>query len=153
MKMLRSVTLALFALVALLSPVAALAYTATITPHVTSVNGRTCTYYNVAETSARDTSEFSITGVPVIGTIWIYHADRTAGTGLTINPIVCRAVGCVTATIDHVGTALTTGDYVLEEDPTGYISPAGTLFIRSRPSSVVTDHSITSEILICPGLP
>ena len=129
-----------------------MAYAATATVTRELLNGAWVTRVSLVETEARDTSEATIPGLPVIGVIREYRATRTAGTGTLINPKIGNAATFVVSTQAHVGTISVTAAHVHEQTPLRYDSPTGKLYVRSSPNSVVSDHSITTVILISDGV-
>lgn len=115
-------------------------------------NGRWLSRVALTETEARDTSEATITGVPIQGTIIEYKATLTAGTGTTINPALGNLATFVASTQAHLGTSSVTAVHVHDQVPLRYDAPTGTLYVRSTPNSAVADHSISTVILIADGV-
>ena len=104
------------------------------------------------ETEAASGSEWSVSGLPVVGTITHYKATLTAGTGTTINPKMGRAAAFVVSTQDHVGTNSTTAAHINDGSDLRYDKlTAGVLYGRSSPNSAVADHSIATEITVVEG--
>lgn len=107
----------------------------------------------IEETGSRDTTEVACTGVPAWGTIVLYHATLTAGTGTTIHPLIGTAASFTATGLDYVAAATATAAVINEQGATAYYSATGKLYIRSAPNSTVTDHAISTEILIREMLP
>ena len=130
-----------------------MAYTANVsTPSAQMKGGQRLVYVTITETEARDTSEFSITGLPKIGTIVYYKATLTAGTGGTIQPKIGRAASFAESTQNHVGTQSVAKSHHNDTSKLVYSSPTGTLYIRSWPNRTATNHAITTEVIILAGV-
>lgn len=131
-----------------------MAYTATVSgPTITVLNGRTFYRWTITEVEASQTSEFAISDAPLIGTIVLYNATRTAGTGVNINPTIGRASGFVSNTQNEIGTNTTTAGHINDASNLRYNGITnGKIFIRNTPSSAVADHSISTEIEIISGV-
>lgn len=126
-----------------------MAYTAVVSPLQINGNFRPrMVRVTILETEARDTSEFSITGLPPYGTIVLYKATLSSGTGTAIQPKIGRAEGFSTTSLDLVGTQESASSYINDAAPLYFVSPTGTLYIRSSPNSSVADHTIRTEIVI-----
>lgn len=140
------------ALLVVFPRVAAAAYTITgVTGPVTSIGGREQWVVTVTETGVRDTSEVTILGVPVCGTIVSVRAKLTAGTGTTVHTRVGTAAAFVADSYDERLEATATAAQYVEVGSAPYCSSARTLYLRSAPNSVVTDHAITTELIIVAG--
>ncbi len=114
--------------------------------------GRRTWLITVSETLAASGSEFSIFGLPIVGTIVRYGATLTAGTGTTINPILGRASGFAANTQDWIGTQTTTGAHIADITNLRYrLTSAGTLYVRSTVNSATADHTILTEIEVVEG--
>ena len=131
-----------------------MAYVATVSdPTIKVINGRTHYRWTISEVEAASGSEFSIGGAPLVGTIILYRATRTAGTGTTINPIIGRAASFVASTQNHIGTNSSTAAYINDASNLRYNGiTAGKIFIRSMPNNAAADHSISTEIEIVEGV-
>ena len=109
--------------------------------------------FDVSEIEAAAGSEFSIGGLPPVGTIVAYKATLTAGTGTTVNPSVGSAAsftttGSAAARQGHVATNTTTAAHVNDRTPLPYHAPSGTLYFRSAPNDLTADHTILTRIVI-----
>lgn len=155
-KLLLRIAAVLFALLLVLPAEAFAAYTCTISTQETifGVDGRKYMHIILAETEARDTSQCTITGVPPLGTVVSYRADRTAGTGATIDPLIGLSSGFAASSINQVWDSPTTADFVTFQGMVFvYYSSSGTLYLLSRPNNIATDHSISTDLLIAFGGP
>jgi len=118
--------------------------------------GRYIWRVSFTETEASSTSQWTVSdgSLPLSGTIILYTATRTAGTGTTIQPEIGRATGWTINTQDHIARQTSAAAHI--HDSTGAIyalvtaSPA--LFGRSTPNSAVADHTIYTELLIIDGV-
>lgn len=126
------------------------AATVTVTP-VAMAGYRQQILVTIAETGNRDTSEVTISGVPLCGTIVAYRASRTAGTGTTIHPRLGLSASFTADGIDEILEATATAATINEVGSAPYCTTTGTLYLRSAPNSVATDHSITTRIVIVAG--
>ena len=129
-------------------------YVSTVVGPTTSViKGRNTYRWTVAETGAAPTDTFTITGAPPVGTISLYRANLTAGTGITINPRVGRTLAFTTATNDVIGVSATTAALINDGTPLKYSGLTnGNVYGRSLPSNAAADHSISTEIVIIEGV-
>lgn len=134
----------------LMPSVALAAATVTVSP-IASVSGRQQFVVSVAETGNRDTSEVTISGLPVCGTIVQYRATRTAGTGTTIHPRLGLSASFTADGVDEILEASATAATLVEVGSAPYCSPSGTLYLRSAPNSSATDHTITTTIVVVAG--
>lgn len=141
----------------LLVPELGWAYTCTVTPPVVfyGVDGAKYAHVVVTETAANNASECAITGLETFGSAISYRADRTAGTGATINPIVGLTPGFTASSVNQVWLSSTTADFVTFQSSMVFVyySSTGTLYFRSQPNSVAVDHSISTDILFSYGKP
>lgn len=131
-----------------------MAYVSTVTgPTINVIKGRATYRWTVAETGAAPTDTFTITGAPVIGTVMLYRANLTAGTGVTINPRLGRTLAFTTSTNDVIGVSATTNALINDGTPLKYSGlTAGNIYGRSLPSNAAADHSISTEIVIVAGV-
>jgi hypothetical protein len=131
-----------------------MAYAATVSsPTITVVNGRRHFRWTISEVEAATSSEFIITGAPQIGTLVLYNATRTAGTGTTINPLLGRAAAFASGTQNHIATNATTAAHIGDASNVRYSGlVSGEIFVRNNPNNVTADHSISTEIVIVEGV-
>ena len=129
-------------------------YVSTVVGPVTSViRGRATHRWTIAETGAAPTDTWTITGAPAVGTVTLYRANLTAGTGVTINPRLGRTLAFTTTTNDVIGVSATTNALVNDGTNLKYSGlTAGKIFGRSLPSNAAADHSISTEIVIVEGV-
>ena len=127
-----------------------MAYAAAITTEIKTISGRRHYLISVAETEARDTSEFEITGLPEAATLVLYRATLTAGTGGTITPIGGNVTG-FTASTQGQEFAITGAAHVNESTHVPLRLVGNKLVIRSAPNDTATDHSISTLITIVEG--
>lgn len=120
--------------------------------------GRRFIAISFSETLARDTSEWTVTGLPRCLTLYRYNATLTAGTGTTINPKLGRATGWTASTQNDIGTNTTTAAHINDNTKVGFVLLAsvtgddiGTLFGCSQANSTAIDHTIATELLFCVG--
>lgn len=116
-----------------------------------TVGGRAQLLVTVTETSQRDTSEVTISGLPRCGTIVAYRATLTAGTGTTIHPRLGLSASFTADSADEVLEATGTAAILNEVGSTPYCTASGTLYLRSAPNNTATDHSITTRIVVVSG--
>jgi hypothetical protein len=124
--------------------------TADQTPTIDVVGGRTHYRWTVNETLASQTTEFVIAGAPLVGTMTLYEAKLTAGTGTLINPRIGRTAGFA---LTDVGarTNATTAARIDDAASVRYTSTTGKLYCRNYPNNAAADHSISTEIVIVAG--
>jgi len=122
-------------------------------PTINVIKGRATYRWTIAETGAAPTDTWTITGAPAVGTVTLYRANLTAGTGVTINPRLGRTLAFTTTTNDVIGVSATTNALVNDGTNLKYSGlTAGKIFGRSLPSNAAADHSISTEIVIVEGL-
>jgi len=122
-------------------------------PTISVIKGRATYRWTIAETGAAPTDTFTITGAPAVGTITLYRANLTAGTGVTINPRLGRTVGFTTTTNDVIGVSATTAALINDGTNLKYSGlTQSKIFGRSLPSNAAADHSISTEIVIVEGM-
>ena len=129
-------------------------YAATVVgPTISVIKGRNHYRWTVAETGAAPTDTWTITGAPAVGTVTLYRANLTAGTGVTINPRLGRTLAFTTSTNDVIGVSATTNALINDGTNLKYSGiTAGKIFGRSLPSNAAADHSISTEIVIVEGM-
>ena len=122
-------------------------------PTISVIKGRATYRWTVSETGAAPTDTWTITGAPAIGTITLYRANLTAGTGVTINPRLGRTLAFTTTTNDVIGVSATTAALINDGTNLKYSGlTAGKVYGRSLPSNAAADHSISTEIVIVEGV-
>ena len=129
-------------------------YAATVVgPTINTIKGRATYRWTISETGAAPTDTFLITGAPAIGTVVLYRANLTAGTGVTINPRLGRTAAFTTTTNDVIGVNATTAALINDSTPLKYSGlTAGNIYGRSLPSNGAADHSVSTEIVIVSGV-
>jgi hypothetical protein len=129
-------------------------YVSTVTgPTISVIKGRATYRWTIAETGAAPTDTWTITGAPAVGTITLYRANLTAGTGVTINPRLGRTLAFTTSTNDVIGVSATTNALINDGTNLKYSGLTGAnIFGRSFPSNAAADHSISTEIVIVEGM-
>lgn len=128
-----------------------MAYVATVTTVKKASQGRNYVIVTIEETGARDTSEATIPGVPVLGRIIDVSATKTAGTGTTVDPEIGTVVGWTDLTQGEVWQNGAAAAHIDAQPAKSYYSPTGTLYLRSSVNNVATDHSISTQIIIAEG--
>lgn len=128
-----------------------MAYLATVSVVKKASQGRNYYIVTVAETAARDTSEATIPGVPVLGRIIDLTSTKTAGTGTTVDPEIGITSGWADLTQNEVWQNGAAAAHVDAQPAKSYYSPTGTLYLRTSVNNVATDHSITTQIIIAEG--
>ena len=130
-----------------------MAYVSTVTgPTISMIKGRATYRWTVSETGAAPTDTFTLTGAPPIGTVVLYKANLTAGTGVTINPRLGRTVGFTTTTNDVIGVNSTTAALINDSTQLKYAGLTGAkIYGRSLPSNGAADHSVSTEIVVAEG--
>lgn len=128
-------------------------YVSTVVGPVTSViKGRNHYRWTVSETGAAPTDTFTLTGAPTTGTVTLYKANLTAGTGVTINPRLGRTLAFTTTTNDVIGVNSTTAALINDASNLRYVGlTAGKIYGRSLPSNAAADHSVSTEIEVVEG--
>lgn len=131
-----------------------MAYLATVSgPTKNVINGRIHYRWTISEAEAASGSEFKLSEAPLTGTVILYQATLTAGTGTTINPTMGRAASFVASTQNHMGTNSSTSVHINDGSNLRYAGlVAGEIFIRSTVNSAVADHTILTEIEIIEGI-
>lgn len=131
-----------------------MAYVSTVTgPTINTIKGRATYRWTISETGAAPTDTFLITGAPAIGTVMLYRANLTAGTGVTINPRLGRTAAFTTTTNDVIGVSATTAALINDGTPLKYSGlTAGNIYGRSLPSNAAADHAVSTEIVIVAGV-
>ena len=119
-------------------------------PTVSVIRGRRHFRWVVAETLASQTTEFVIAGAPLIGTMTLYQAKLTAGTGTLINPRIGRAAAFALTDLGAYTSSLTAA-VINDATNLRYTSTTGKLSIRNYPNNAAADHSISTEIEIVEG--
>lgn len=119
-------------------------------PTITVIGTRTHYHWTVAETLASQTTEFVIAGAPLVGTMTLYQAKLTAGTGTLLNPRIGRSAGFA---LTDLGAHTSTLTAAVIDDATNlrYTSTDGKLHVRNYPNNATADHSISTEIEIVAG--
>lgn len=128
-------------------------YASTVTgPIISVVHGRAHYSWTVVESGAAPTDTFTLPGAPTVGTLKLYRAILTAGTGTTINPRLGRTLAFVVSTQDWIGTSSTTAAVINDASDLRYSAlPAGKLYGRSLPNNAAADHTISTEIVVVEG--
>jgi hypothetical protein len=130
-----------------------MAYASTVVgPTINVIKGRATYRWTIAETGAAPTDTFTLTGAPAIGTVVLYRANLTAGTGATINPRLGRTLAFTTTTNDVIGVNSTTAALINDSTSLKYSGlTAAKIYGRSLPSNAAADHSVSTEIVIVEG--
>lgn len=130
-----------------------MAYAGTVTKRENRKGGRRIISLDIAETEARDTSEWSYGPLPRFVTMTHYQATRTAGTGTTINPRLGTATGWTASTQSDIGTNTTTAAHINDQTLVRIDGGAEgwTLYGKSQPNSSATDHTISTKIALLVG--
>lgn len=114
--------------------------------------GRKVYRWTVTETGAGQANDFVLDGAPPNGTVTLYRAALTAGTGTTINPRLGRANGFALTGNDWIGTNGTSSATINDASSVHYSGLVGAkLYVRSYPNNAAADHSISTEIVIVAG--
>ena len=122
-------------------------------PTISVIKGRATYRWTVSETGAAPTDTWTITGAPAVGTVVLYRANLTAGTGVTINPRLGRTLAFTTTTNDVIGVNSTTAALINDSTPLKYSGlTAAKIYGRSLPSNAAADHSISTEIVVVEGM-
>lgn len=134
-----------------------MAYSATVTSHRYLSNDRKLYHtFKIVEAEAQATSEWSIT-VPKVGTIVLFQADITSGTGTTIQSKVGKATGWSASTVDAISQQAVAAAYLYDTTQIPYSlhgttdANQGTMYGRSVVNAG-TDNAITTVIVICEGV-
>lgn len=114
-------------------------------------NGRRCWRWRVTETEASSGSEFTLYGVPSVGTITLINSKLTPGSGTTVQPEVGRGASWVDDSIDDIGRIDAAGR-AREEQNRRYTLNAGQAFVvRTQVNSGSADNTVVTEITIYAG--
>jgi hypothetical protein len=129
-------------------------YAATVVgPTINVIKGRAHYRWTVSETGAAPTDTWTITGAPAVGTVTLYRANLTAGTGVTINPRLGRTLAFTTTTNDVIGVSATTAALINDGTNLKYSGlTAGKIYGRSLPSNAAADHAVSTEIVVVEGM-
>ena len=132
-----------------------MAYAATVNVTSGVTSGRRWWFVSITETGASSTSEWSVPAsehLPEQGTITLYKADLTAGTGTTIQPKLGRATNPTVDTQNWIGQIAAAGAAINDASRLYFSGlTGGILYGRSTPNNAAADHSITTEITIWDG--
>ena len=121
-------------------------------PTISMIKGRATYRWTISETGAAPTDTFTLTGAPPIGTVVLYKANLTAGTGVTINPRLGRTLAFTTTTNDVIGVNSTTAALINDASNLRYAGLTGAkIYGRSLPSNAAADHSVSTEIVVVEG--
>lgn len=121
-------------------------------PTISMIKGRATYRWTVSETGAAPTDTFTLTGAPAVGTVVLYKANLTAGTGATINPRLGRTAAFATTTNDVIGVNSTTAALINDASNLRYAGLTGAkIYGRSLPSNAAADHSVSTEIVVVEG--
>ena len=121
-------------------------------PVIAVIRGRAHYRWTVLETLASQTTEFALPGAPAVGTVTLYRAVRTAGTGTLLNPRLGRAAGFALTGNDWIGTNSATASPINDATSVRYAGlVGGALWCRNYPNNAAADHSISTEIEIVEG--
>ena len=104
--------------------------------------------YEISETEAGTATEYSIQ-VPVIGTITLFQATKTAGSASTLAPKAGLATGWSASTQNAV-FARSASAHHHDQDVVRYHAPAGVLYLRTVCDSG-SDNSVSTRIIIRAG--
>ena len=126
------------------------AATVTVSP-IAIVAGRAHYLVEVVQTAQRDTSEVTVSGLPVCGTVVWLRERLTAGTGTTIHLRIGTAAAFVADSYDEILEATATAAQYVEAGSGPYCTASGTLYLRSGPNSTATDHAITTQFVVVAG--
>lgn len=131
-----------------------MAYTATVTgPTTYTINGIRYIRWTITETEAASTSEFSITGVPQMGTVVHYQATLTTGSGTTITPKLGKSGSFSSSTQNHIATNTTSAAHINDSTNVRFGGlTKDVMFIRSTPNSATADHGISTLIEVVEGV-
>lgn len=129
-----------------------MAYSARVSSASRTVDGRSYLVYTILESEARDTSDYELPGVPFIGTIVLFVSKLVSGTGTTVQPEIGTSSGWTDTTIDEVGRISVAAAFINEGSNLRYAAPEGSLWVRSAPNNVATDHAIQTVIVILEGV-
>lgn len=132
-----------------------MAYTqSTPTVKVTMEGGRQVVRISFTETETSSTSEWVVTDsrLPRMGTVVLYKADLTAGTGTTIQPKMGRATNPTVDTQNWIGQISAAAGAINDASPLRFANLAGVLYGRSTPNNAAADHSVSTEITIISGV-
>ena len=126
-----------------------MAYSATGTdPTTTAHGGDIYQTYQISETEAGTATEYSIQ-VPVIGTITLFQATKTAGSASTLAPKAGLASGWSASTQNAV-FARSAAAHHHDQDAVRYHAPGGVLYLRTTCDSG-SDNSVSTRIIIRAG--
>lgn len=129
-----------------------MAYSARVSSAPRTVDGRSYVVYTIIESEARDSSEYELEDVPIIGTIVLCVSKLVSGTGTTVQPELGTSSGWTDTTIDEVGRITAAAAFINEGSNLRYAAPEGSLWVRSTPNSVVADHAIETIIVVLEGV-
>ena len=132
-----------------------MAYAFVLTRSDYSFGGRRHFVIDVAETEASGTTEFSVDGLPQVGTCTLYKSTITAGTGVpgtTVDPIARTLTGAAGVTQADVWANGTAAAHVNNDASSvfHYAVAAGKLFFRTV-CSADSDNTVATRIVIVAG--
>lgn len=121
-------------------------------PTVRVVGGRRHYRWTVVETLVSQTTEFVLDGAPPDGTVTLYRAALTTGTGTTLNPRLGRVAGFALAGNDWIGSNNATAGTINDGTNLRYGGLiARKIWCRSYPNDAAADHTVLSEIEVVEG--
>lgn len=119
----------------------------------TVIGGRRHWHISFSETEASSSSEWSVPAtvdLPRCGTITFYTASLTAGTGTTIQPVVTKAAGAASTSINYLGQVSAAAANVRAKMDTRF-DGLSRLYGKSTANNAAADHAITTEITLAEG--
>ena len=140
-------------LLLLFAPDAWAVYAATVTlTEISGPRGQRMWLVDVAETGAAAASEWSVVGVPVVGTITHYEVTLGAGAGTTVQPVLGMAATWTTATQDVIAEQAAAAAHILDNTAVPYALAKGTSTIYGRSTvDAGSDNVVTTRFVIIQG--
>lgn len=130
----------------------AYAVTGNTTPIVRVIDGRLYYVWEITEAEAAAGSEFTLDRVPLVGTLAVYQAKLTSGTGTTIQPELGNTAAWTDSTIAEQGRISAAAAFINDASGLVVVAPAGKLYVRSTPNNAAADHAIATRIVIAAGV-
>ena len=127
-----------------------MAYAAAVAIVKGSDGGRNHWAVTITETEAAAASEWSVPGLDLRVTIKSYKVTITAGTGVTVNPILGSAAAFTANTQTHIATNTSTAIHINDQTELRCNLATATLYGRSTVNAAA-DNTIVTEIMLVEG--
>lgn len=128
-----------------------MAYAATTNVEKRTISGRRHYIVTISESDASATDEWSVDGLPNIGTILLYQATLESGTGTTIQPKLGKVTGWTQATQDDITEQASAAAHVKDQTPVRYVLEAGHQLFGISTVDAGADNVVETVLVIAEG--